>query len=144
MSELRDSVAAVLQPLQGVRVAWLFGSRTRGTHRPDSDLDLLVIYDRALDADAREQLRREIVYALAGALDAIGERADVADADETDSAVAFNAVAEGELLVARTAEERVRAQVAIWRRYDDDEPRRSYFRKAAAAAVERMSHGTQR
>jgi predicted nucleotidyltransferase len=144
MSELGQRVAAVMQPMQGVRVAWLFGSRARGTHRPDSDLDLLVVYDRELEPAAREKLRREIVYELAGALDAVGESADVADADETDSAVAFNAVAEGELLVERSKQERVNAQVAIWRRYDDDEPRRRFYREAAVAAVERMNHGPQR
>jgi uncharacterized protein len=144
MSELGQHVAAVLQPMQGVRVAWLFGSRARGTHRPDSDLDLLVVYHRALDSAAREKLRRTLVYELSGVLDAVGESADIADADEADSAVAFNAVAEGELLVERSKQERVTAQVAIWRRYDDDEPRRLFYRKAAATAVERMNHGPQR
>jgi predicted nucleotidyltransferase len=56
MSELGQRVAAVLQPLNGVRVAWLFGSRARETFRPDSDLDLLVVYDRALDACVAAQV----------------------------------------------------------------------------------------
>ncbi|HEX4385780.1 MAG TPA: nucleotidyltransferase domain-containing protein [Myxococcales bacterium] len=138
MSELGQIVAATLMPLQGVRAAWLFGSRVRGTHREDSDLDLLVVYERTLSPDQRESLRREIIYELAGTLEAIGERADVTDADRTDSGVAFAAVSEGELVLERTKLERVRAQVSILRRYDDDSPRRQLVRAAAAMAVERM------
>jgi predicted nucleotidyltransferase len=34
-----------------VRRAWLFGSRVRGSHRPDSDLDVAIEHDR-LSGDA--------------------------------------------------------------------------------------------
>jgi predicted nucleotidyltransferase len=140
MSDLGQRIAAVLAPMEGIRVAWFFGSRSKGNHRPDSDLDLLVVFDHALDGSAREKLRRQMVYELAGALDSIGESADVADAREADSAVAFGAVAEGEVVVERTKRERVAAQVYVWRRYEDDGPRRDLFRRAALTAVERMKH----
>jgi predicted nucleotidyltransferase len=139
MSEAGQKIAQVLAPLTSVRVAWFFGSRAKGMHRPDSDLDLLVAYDHRLDGAAREQLRRSIVYELAGTLGRIGERADIADLREADSAVAFNAVAEGELVLERTKAERIAAQVYVWRRYEDDAKRRELFRKAALAAVERMT-----
>ncbi len=42
--------------LEGV---WLFGSRARGDHRPDSDLDLLVVKTSKED-DPRDHLRREL------------------------------------------------------------------------------------
>lgn len=36
---LRDRLVSSLKP----RMVWLFGSRARGIHRPDSDFDLLVV-----------------------------------------------------------------------------------------------------
>lgn len=36
---LRDRLVAALHP----KMIWLFGSRARGDHRPDSDFDLLVV-----------------------------------------------------------------------------------------------------
>ena len=48
--ELRPVVQAVARGLQPVEL-WLFGSRARGDHRPDSDWDILaVLDDDALDA----------------------------------------------------------------------------------------------
>lgn len=44
---LRDRLVASLRP----RMIWLFGSRARGDHRPDSDFDLLVVLPDGL-ADA--------------------------------------------------------------------------------------------
>jgi uncharacterized protein len=38
---LVERLAAALDPV----TIWLFGSRSRGTHRPDSDFDLLVVTD---------------------------------------------------------------------------------------------------
>jgi predicted nucleotidyltransferase len=139
MSGLGEQIAQVLAPLTSVRVAWFFGSRAKGRHRPDSDLDLLVAYDHQLNGAAREQLRRRIVYELAGVLGRVGERADIADVRDVDSAVAFAAVAEGELVLERSKAERVATQVYVWKRYDDDVHRRDLFRKAALAAVERMT-----
>lgn len=139
MSEVGQKIAQVLAPLTGVRAAWFFGSRAKGRHRPDSDLDLLIAYDHRLNGAAREQLRRQIVYELAGLLGGAGERADISDLRDVDSAVAFTAVAEGELVLERSKPERMAAQVYAWRRYDDDALRRDLFRKAAVAAVERMT-----
>ena len=139
MSEVGQRIAQVLAPLTGVRVAWFFGSRAKGRARPDSDLDLLIAYDRHLNGGERGQLRRKIVYELAGALGRVGERADISDLHQVDSAVAFTAIAEGALVLERSKAERIAAQVYVWKRYDDDAPRRELFRKAALAAAKRMS-----
>ncbi|MFL5409770.1 MAG: nucleotidyltransferase domain-containing protein, partial [Myxococcales bacterium] len=64
MDALRDRIVRSLQPLAGIRVAWLFGSQLTGRIGPESDLDIAVAYERALDADAREALRRRLVVAL--------------------------------------------------------------------------------
>jgi uncharacterized protein len=140
VNDLSASLRSALAPVAGVRVAWLFGSRAGGRPRADSDLDLAVVYARHLDAAAREHARRQIAAAVTDALGALGERADVVDLDDADSAVAFHAVTEGVLLVARSEAERVRAVAFIYRRFDDEAPRRELYRRAAIASAER-GHG---
>ena len=135
------AMATALRPLEGVRVAYLFGSRARGDAREDSDLDVAVSFDPRFDATddrAREAVRRAIVAALTDALGAVGERADVVNLDRADSAVAFRAIREGHLLLARSESDRVRVEARVGRRYDDDAPKRALFRRAAQDAVARM------
>lgn len=59
---LLREMAAGLVGVPGVRAVALGGSRARGTHRPDSDVDLGLYYDRALlDVDALAALARRWV-----------------------------------------------------------------------------------
>ena len=42
---IKEHIAALIQPVAkkyGIKAIWLFGSRARGDHRPDSDVDLLI------------------------------------------------------------------------------------------------------
>lgn len=43
---------------------WLFGSRARGDHRPDSDWDVLVLVDNERVTDAMENRLRDGLYDL--------------------------------------------------------------------------------
>lgn len=52
LRELADDLAEVA----GVRAVALGGSRARGTHRPDSDVDIGVYYEPGLDRGALEEL----------------------------------------------------------------------------------------
>lgn len=131
MDELGFRLASALAPLGQVRVAWVFGSQVTGRARPDSDLDVAVAFPRSLDAAGRFQARLEIIAALTDAVGPLGERADVVDVDESDAAVAFAALSEGALVLARSEDERIEAAVRIMRRHSDDLPRRLLFREAA-------------
>jgi predicted nucleotidyltransferase len=136
--ELDVAVRAALVGIDAVRVAYFFGSRTRRGARIDSDLDIAVAFAPTADARSRERTRRAIVAALTDSLGTVGERADVVDLEECDSAVAFNAVRTGRPLLARSPAERVRIETRIARRYDDDAPKRVLFRLAAREAVARL------
>jgi uncharacterized protein len=129
--ELVQQVAAALAPLEGVRVAWLFGSQVKGGATPRSDLDLAVVFARNADGPGRERARRTLVARMTDALGALGERTDVVDVDRTSSSVAFRAITERVRVVVRSESERVAAEVRVARRYDDDAPRRDLYRRAA-------------
>lgn len=130
-AELLRGIAEALEPLDSVRVAWLFGSRVRGTATERSDLDLAVALGLGLDDVGRERVRRAIVGALTDALGALGERTDVVDIDRADGGVAFRALREGRRVLSRSESDRVAAEVRIARRYDDEAPRRALYREAA-------------
>ena len=50
---------------------WMYGSRARGDHQPDSDLDLLLV-KTSREADPRDSLRRKLRRRLSsGGLDAV-------------------------------------------------------------------------
>jgi predicted nucleotidyltransferase len=137
--ELTQRVAEALAPLEAVRVAWVFGSRIAGTATDRSDLDVAVVFVRALDDAERERMRRSIVAALTDAMGAVGERADVVDVDRASSSVAFRAIRDGRRALARSEGERVAAEVRIARRYDDEAPKRELYRRAAR--VHAGAHG---
>lgn len=133
---------SALEPIAALRVAYLFGSRAHGRERDDSDLDVAVAYERTLDLAGREEARREVLSALTEVLGSLGERADVIDLHETDSAVAFRAISEGIRVLSRSAHDRVATEVSVARRYDDDGYKRALFERAAVRIAERWKkHG---
>lgn len=136
-TDLERSVARALEPLEDVRLAYLFGSRARGTARTDSDLDLAVRL-RAPDATGRAALTLDVIAALTDALGSLGERVDLLDLDRAGSEVAFRVIGEGRCLVCRDRAERTHLEASIARRYDDERPYRTLFVQAARRAAERM------
>lgn len=63
------ALALALTRVDGIEAVALGGSRARGTHRPDSDVDLALYYDRErLDIEGLRSLARELT----------GEKVDVA------------------------------------------------------------------
>ncbi len=125
-------IERALTPIAPVRLAYVFGSRVLGSEHAESDLDLAVLFDPALDARGRFDARLRIVEALTEALGALGERVDVVDLHDPDPAVAFKAI-QGHRVVCRDDRERRMLEVRVARRYDDDAPRRALYRRAAKA-----------
>jgi tRNA nucleotidyltransferase (CCA-adding enzyme) len=61
---LLDRVAAVIRELESDAQIVLYGSRARDDARPDSDWDLLVLLDGAVDTPRQDRLRRRDGAAL--------------------------------------------------------------------------------
>lgn len=134
-----NAVGRALATVPEVRVGYLFGSRARGDARPDSDLDIAVLLAPGLEEAARGRAKLAIIEALTVELGALGERADVVDLERAPSAVGFRAIRDGVCVLQRERSSRVRLEATIARRYDDDQPHRELFRKAALAAAARMT-----
>jgi predicted nucleotidyltransferase len=139
--DLAREVSRALLEVPSVWLAYLFGSRASGRARPDSDLDVAILYDRTLDVAGREEARRDVLDALSASLGPLGEHADIVDLERCDSGVAFRAIRNGLLALTRSDLERVRTIVAVARRFDDDAPKRALFRRAAQRAMSRASNG---
>jgi len=136
------AIGGALAPIDQVRVAYLFGSRARGTARPDSDLDLAIVLPRDLGDAERGRIKLQIIDALTATLGALGERADIVDLDRAGSAVAFAAISAGQCVFIRDRADRVRLEARIARRYDDERPYRELMRSAALRAAEKMRTGS--
>lgn len=139
--ELAARVGRALEGLACVRVAYLFGSRARGTAHEGSDLDVAIAFDPTLDERATFDAKRDVLDALAVHLGALGERADIVDLRHDGSSVAFRAIRDGVLALTRTERERVELVARIMRAYDDDAPRRALFRASALRAGRRAARG---
>lgn len=91
----RDRIAGELARAPEVVFATLFGSRAGGGGRADSDWDLAVYLDDALDAAARARVRARVVAALEPAA-----RVDVVVLNDAPALLARQALG-GEKLVVR-------------------------------------------
>lgn len=148
MDELSvDALCAIVgeacEAVPEVKLAYLFGSRLRGTARPDSDLDVAIDVGHALSSRERGQIKLRLIAMLTDRLGALGERADIADLREASSAVAFRVVREGHVVKETSRAERVRLEAKLMRAYDDDAPRRGLFLRAARRAAKQMRRDAQ-
>jgi uncharacterized protein len=133
-------IAAALQPFTHIVAAYLFGSRATGRARPDSDLDVALVFRAGQSPEQRAELILDVIAAFGRELGALGERADVLDLDldRVSSTIAFHVIRDGRRVLDRDPAARVHLEATIARRYDDDRPRRELMRQAAVAAAERM------
>ena len=120
---LGDALARALRAEPMVRVAWLFGSRARGTERPDSDIDVAVLVDEARVATPTQV--KETIWQLVAALarDVRSDRIDLAILNGAPALLRHRVIRDGALLTARTDAERARFVRRTIRDYLDLEPR---------------------
>ena len=96
-----------------VAVAYLFGSRARGTARPDSDYDVAVLFSAPPDHRRTLELAADL-----------GPRVDLVDLGEAPIPLAYRVVRDGILLVSRDDHARIDHRVRTIDRYLDMAPMR--------------------
>lgn len=87
-------LAAQLHHAEGVAFAMLFGSRARGTARPDSDWDVGIHFRSDLDARQRMEIRRALAADMP-----IGEKVDLVDLNAAPPLLAHRALMGQRLVV---------------------------------------------
>ncbi|MCY4026436.1 MAG: nucleotidyltransferase domain-containing protein [Acidobacteria bacterium] len=124
---LRSVLAHRLRDHPMVRAAWLFGSRARGTERPDSDVDVAVLID---DARAATPARlKDAIWHLVAVLarDVPSERIDLVILNGAPALLRHRVIRDGVLLTSRSAADRVRFVRQTIRDHQDLEPRLREF-----------------
>lgn len=113
-----DEAISVLRAA-GVSVAYLFGSRSRGQSRPDSDADLAVLL-RDPEAELPFLAEAGLAARLAGVLDV--DAVDITVVDKAPLEVRARVVREGQVVLDDDAVRRVRFEVDSQSRWFDVAP----------------------
>jgi uncharacterized protein len=124
---LDERIRELAEPFQGISVLIFFGSRARGTHRPDSDLDVAIL-PNVKDSKARWDLRLGLAVALAD-LSPDG-RVDVVLLDEAPDVLRQRVMEHGRVLINRDPEAWKELRVRTMREYGDREWARRMYEQA--------------
>ncbi|HVS63472.1 MAG TPA: nucleotidyltransferase domain-containing protein [Thermoanaerobaculia bacterium] len=149
--DLLDRLSAALAELPVVRLAWLFGSQTTGSARPDSDVDVAVLVDCRQSVDGKPSrddetvsgidARRATIWRLAGRLgrEVGSHRLDLVLLNDAPPLLRHRVVRDGRLLIERSPEERVRFVRRTIREVQDFQVRREWFLRRR---IERLKKGS--
>lgn len=74
MNELEDVVKKVLVPY-GVKRVYIFGSAARGEENPQSDLDMLLVFEKPVGLLAIARIERELTERLRRTVEVVTEGA---------------------------------------------------------------------
>jgi hypothetical protein len=127
IADLRARLAAELAELREVRLAFLFGSRSRGEARRDSDIDVAVLLDPGTATDAGT--RGEWIRCIAGRLgrQVSSAHLDIVLLDGAPALLRHRVLRDGVLLYERASGERARFAMRTIRDYQDGQIRRDEF-----------------
>jgi predicted nucleotidyltransferase len=134
MPPLDEEILRALRDLSGIAVLVVFGSRARGTHRPDSDLDVAVLPSTA-DSRVRRYLVADVAVALAHL--APEGRVDVILLDEAPEILRQRIMETGRVLLNRDPEAWKELRVRTMREYGDSEGYRRLYIEAQRRRLER-------
>jgi len=71
MSEISATLKSLLADLPGLELAFLFGSYASGTARPDSDVDLAVLFRQPISPELKQTLIESVAAELGCAVDIV-------------------------------------------------------------------------
>lgn len=133
MPALDEEILKAAHDLLCVAVLVVFGSRARGDHRPDSDLDVAVLPDTA-NSRARRYLQADLAVVLAHL--APEGRVDVILLDEAPEVLRQRIMETGRVLLNRDLEAWKELRVRTMREYGDSEGYRRRYREAQRRRLE--------
>ena len=128
MDALADRLRGALAHRNDVVAAWLFGSRARGTARPESDTDVAVLRGKPRPRTL-DEWPVELTAALEGAA---GGAVDLVLMDGADSDLVHRVLRDGVLLVEHDRAARIQFEVQKRNEYFDPEPMRRLIRRVGA------------
>lgn len=134
MDALKDEITRRSEPIEGISSLLVFGSRARGTARPDSDLDVAVLPSLGDDPQARRRLQTRLAVALADL--APEGRVDVVFLDEASDLLRQRVLETGCLLIDRDPRAFRDLRVRTMREYGDREWVRDLMRAAQKRRLE--------
>ena len=115
---------------RAVAAVYLFGSTARDEARPDSDVDVAVLFNEAPPATLRSPR-----FSLEGELErALGRRVDVVTLNDAPVDLRIRVLREGHLLVDRTPSARIAFEVRTRNEAFDFEPILTRYRAARKTA----------
>jgi len=123
--------------LEQICAAYLFGSQASGTAGPLSDTDLAVLVEPAAGVDERFRLRLELIAQATRLLQT--NRVDVIVLNDAPILLRHRVIRDGELLLEREREQRVRFETATILEYLDTRPLRA---ELARGVQGRLAEGT--
>jgi predicted nucleotidyltransferase len=135
--DVDDRLRGVLAAVPEVAAAYLFGSHAHGRARPNSDVDVAVIFAADSDRGTRFRLRCVLSERLARASGTT--RADVVDLEMASALLAHEVLRGGRLLLSRDDPRRTRVIARQTMRYIDGKPMR---RVLDEATFRRLLEGT--
>lgn len=134
MDTLKDEIARRSESIEGISALLVFGSRARGTERPDSDLDVAVLPSVEDDPKARRRLQTRLAVELADL--APEGRVDVILLDEASDLLRQRVLETGHLLINRDPQAFRDLRVRTMREYGDREWVRTLTRTAQKRRLE--------
>lgn len=117
MDTLRLQLTEALTGRPGIVAAWVYGSRARGTHRPDSDVDVAVLFERPPRGLAPERFDLEDELRASTGLEVHLVPVNAAPAD-----LVHRVLRDGVLLVDRDRRRRIAFEVRMRNEYFDMSP----------------------
>lgn len=112
-SSITDKLVALATNAENISALWLYGSRAKGNHRPDSDYDLGLLFTERVDDPLDRRLRPELLAMdWAKTLGLAEDKLSIVDIQHAPIPLAMNIIS-GQLLYCGDHDARLAAEGII-------------------------------
>ena len=121
-----------------VKLAYLFGSRAKGTAAAESDYDVAVLF-REKPADPLAL--KETAFLSLELKRGFAQRLEIVSLNDAPLLLQYEVTAHGQPLYCENEEERVRFEVLTIKKYIDEQPMRNVYNRALHERILRGNNG---